>query len=72
MNNTLKQLADLVRQERHATMAFEQAQDKIIARQQKDNARLSVLKDRVGEIAARKHALLDILTEDDFEAVTVK
>ena len=72
MNNTLKQLADLVRQERDATRAFEAHQDAMIAQQQKDAEKERQLGERIGAIAMQKEALLDDLADDDFEAVTVE
>lgn len=71
MSNTLKQLADLVRQERDAITALQELQEEVLAREQADAEKLSAATDRIGNIAEKKEALLDDLADDDFEAVTV-
>ena len=72
MNNTLKKLADLVRQEKDATAAFNVYQQKALERERKDNEKLMELRTRIDDIAAAKDAMLDDLADDDFEAVTVE
>lgn len=72
MNNTLKQLADIVRQERDARRAYERLQEEVLAREQADAQALAVAKNRMGNIATQKEALLDDLADDDFDAVTVE
>ena len=72
MGNTLKQLADLVRQERDAITAYEALQAEVLAREQADAAKLSAATARMAAIAMRKEALLDDLADDDFETVTVE
>lgn len=72
MNNTLKQLADLVRQERDATRAYETLQEEVLAREQADAQKLATAQNRIGNIAMQKEALLDTLADEDFEAVTVE
>ena len=71
MNNTLKQLADLVRQERDAVTALNTHQDAAQAREEEDKEKEAQLYARIDTIAAQKNALLDDLADDDFEAVTV-
>ena len=72
-NSVLKQLADVVRQERAATAAYEAVQARVLAQEEKDAQDLATAKERISTLMATREGLLDQLVddEDNFESVTV-